>query len=39
MDCSMPAFPVHHQLPELVQTYVHRVGDAILVYLEEDVLF
>ena len=21
--------PVHHQLPELVQTHVHRVGDAI----------
>ena len=21
--------PVHHQLPELAQTYVHRVGDAI----------
>ena len=29
MDCSMPGFPVHHQLPELAQTYVHRVGDAI----------
>ena len=29
MDCSMPVFPVHHQLPELVQTYVHQVGDAI----------
>ena len=29
MDCSMPGFPVHHQLPELVQTHVHRVGDAI----------
>ena len=25
----MPGFPVHHQLPELAQTYVHRVGDAI----------
>ena len=22
-------FPVHHQLPKLAQTYVHRVGDAI----------
>ena len=22
-------FPVHHQLPELAQTHVHRVGDAI----------
>ena len=26
-DCSMPSFPVHHQLRELAQT--HRVGDAI----------
>ena len=23
MDCSMPGFPVHHQLPELTQTHVH----------------
>ena len=29
MDCSMPGLPVHHQLPELTQTHVHRVGDAI----------
>ena len=29
MDCSIPGFPVHHQLPELVQTHVHQVGDAI----------
>ena len=29
MDCSMPGFPVHHQLPKLTQTHVHRVGDAI----------
>ena len=29
MDCSMPGFPVHHQLPELTQTHVHCVGDAI----------
>ena len=29
MDCSMPVFPVHHQLPELAQTHVQRVGDAI----------
>ena len=28
-DCSMPGFPVHHQLLELIQTYVHRVCDAI----------
>ena len=25
MDCSMPGFPVHHHLLELVQTHVHRV--------------
>ena len=30
MDCSMPSFPVHHQLPELTQTHVHQVSDAIL---------
>ena len=29
MDCSMPGFPVHHQFPELAQTHIHRVGDAI----------
>ena len=29
MDCSMPAFPVHHQLPELAQTHMHQVSDAI----------
>ena len=29
MDCSTPGFPVHHQLLELIQTHVHRVGDAI----------
>ena len=29
MDCSMPSFLVHHQLPELAQTHVHRVSDAI----------
>ena len=29
MDCSTPSFPVHHQLPELVLTRVHWVGDAI----------
>jgi len=29
VDCSKPGFPVHHQLPELAQTHVHRVGDAI----------
>ena len=29
MECSMPGLPVHHQLPELTQTHVHLVGDAI----------
>ena len=29
MDCNMPGFPVHHQLPEFAQTHVHQVGDAI----------
>ena len=29
MDCSTPGLPVHHQLPELAQTHVHQVSDAI----------
>ena len=29
MNCSTPGFPVHHQLPELAQTQVHRVDDDI----------
>ena len=29
MDCSTPGFLVYHQLPELTQTHVHQVGDAI----------
>ena len=29
MDHSTPGLPVHHQLPELTQTHVHGVGDAI----------
>ena len=28
MDCSMPGFPIHHQLPEITQAHVHRFGDA-----------
>ena len=32
MDCSMPGFPVLHQLPELAETPVHRVSDAIQPY-------
>ena len=27
--CIMPGFPVHHQLPELAQTHIHWVSDAI----------
>ena len=27
--CSTPDFPVHHQLPELAQTHVYQVSDAI----------
>ena len=29
MDCSTTGLPVHHQLPEFTQTYVHWVSDAI----------
>ena len=29
MDCSTPGFSVLHCLPELAQTHVHRVGDAL----------
>ena len=29
MNHSTPGLPVHHQLPESIQTHVHRVGDAI----------
>ena len=29
MDSSIPGFPVHHLLPELAQTHVHRVSDVI----------
>ena len=29
MDCSTPGFSVYHQLPELAQTHVHRVSEAI----------
>ena len=29
MNWSTPGFPIHHQLPELAQTHVHQVGDAI----------
>ena len=29
MDCNMPGFPVHLQLPVLTPIHVHLVGDAI----------
>ena len=29
MNCSMPGLPVHQQLPEITQTHIHRVSDAI----------
>ena len=29
MNCSTPGLPVHHQLPELTQTHIHRVSVAI----------
>ena len=31
MDRSMPGFPIHQHLPELAQTHVHWVSDAIQV--------
>ena len=32
MDCSTSGLPVHHQLPELTQTYAHQVSDTIQPY-------
>ena len=32
MNRCTSGFPVHHQLPELAQTHVHRVGDAIQLF-------
>ena len=29
MNCSTPSFPVPHQLPELAETHIHQVSDAI----------
>ena len=29
MDCSKRDFPVHHQFPELAQTHVHQVDNAV----------
>ena len=29
MDCSTPGFPVLHHLPQLAQTHIHHISDAI----------
>ena len=29
MDCRIPGFLIHHQLPEPAQTHVHHISDAI----------
>ena len=29
MNHRVPGLPVHHQLPEFTEAYIHRVGDAI----------
>ena len=29
LDCSTPGLPVHHQLPQITQTHVHWLSDAI----------
>ena len=29
MNCSRPGLSVHHQLPDITQTHVHRISDAI----------
>ena len=29
MDCSMPGYSVHHQLPEFTPTRIHQVSDAV----------
>ena len=29
MNCSTPGLPVHHQVPELAQSHVNHVGNAI----------
>ena len=35
LDWSTPGFPVYHQLPELAQTHVHQVSDAIQKYKQQ----
>ena len=39
IDCSIPGFPIHHQLLELVQTHVHRVSDAAPTILSSVIPF
>ena len=29
MECNTPGLPVHHQLPEFIQTHIHWVSDDI----------
>ena len=38
-DCSTPGFPIHQQTPELAQTHIHQVGDAIQPISSSVVLF
>ena len=38
MDCSTWDFPVHHQLPELIQTHVHWVGDGCYSTISSSVI-
>ena len=33
MDCSVPGFPVLHQLPEFARIHIHEVSDALFSFL------
>ena len=33
MNRSTPGLPGHHQLPEFIQTHIHRVSDAIQIHI------
>ena len=33
MHCSTPGFPVHHQLPELTRSHVHKVKNLVMLKL------
>ena len=39
MDCSMPGFPVHHQLPERGQTHVYMNSDNGVIFRDHDTMF